>query len=525
MLVAHRLYLLIAAALAGLAAVAALGAVQMQRVYDATNFTNVNVVPSLLALDDAFNALDRLQARSWQAVVQADPAQQPALRPAMQAEHAKIAAALDLYEREYIADAHDRALLQAVRAALADYDGLLEQVAALQRAGQAEAARTLLLDQQVRSQQLLQAFDRHRQYNAELGRQGAAQASAILDDTRWLLAAIALAVAAALAALGLLLVRSLLRQLGGEPSAVAAVAGRIAGGDLAVAIALRPGDRSSLLYAVQHMRDSLAAIVAQVRGGTDAMVGAASQIASGNLDLSERTQRQAMELASTASSMADLSGAVQQTADSARQARQLAVLASDVAGQGGAIVTEVVATMGAIEGASGNIAEIIEVIDGIAFQTNILALNAAVEAARAGEHGRGFATVAAEVRNLAQRSAAASSQIKQLIGDSSRQVQAGARLVGQAGATMDDILRRIAQVTALMQDISAASQEQTGDLLAVSQAMGRMDQATQQNASMVEEAAAATQAMQQQAAGLAQLVSVFRLRGGARRDQAAVLSA
>jgi methyl-accepting chemotaxis protein len=315
------------------------------------------------------------------------------------------------------------------------------------------------------------------------------------------------------AGLGALITRSLTRQLGGEPRYAAEVAERIANGDLHAEVALKDGDQSSLLYAMRCMRDRLAAIVAEVRSGTDAIASASQQIAAGNLDLSSRTEEQASALEETASSMEELTSTVKQNAEHARQANTLAASASNVAGQGGTVVAQVVDTMAAIEEASRKIVDIIGVIDGIAFQTNILALNAAVEAARAGEQGRGFAVVASEVRNLAQRSAAAAKEIKQLIGDSVSKVEAGSKLVNEAGGTMGEVVTSIQRVADIMGEIASASHEQTAGIEQINQAIVQMDSVTQQNAGMVEEAAAAAEALQAQAAKLADLVSVFKVGG------------
>jgi methyl-accepting chemotaxis protein len=286
----------------------------------------------------------------------------------------------------------------------------------------------------------------------------------------------------------------------------------VAGGDLSHRIEAPGQDETgALLRALRHMNDSLVAIVTEVRGGTDLIATASQEISAGNLDLSARTEQQAGALEETAASMEELTTTVRQNADNARQANQLAIAASDVAGRGGAVVGEVIVTMGSINESARKIVDIIGVIDGIAFQTNILALNAAVEAARAGEQGRGFAVVASEVRTLAQRSAAAAKEIKELIGDSVQKVDTGARLVDQAGATMEDVVASIRRVTDIMAEIASASQEQTSGIEQVNQAIGQMDQVTQQNAALVEESAAAAASMQEQAGKLAGVVGVFRL--------------
>jgi methyl-accepting chemotaxis protein len=322
-------------------------------------------------------------------------------------------------------------------------------------------------------------------------------------------------------AVGWAITRSLLRQLGGEPAYAADIADRIAHGELAIDVDTRSGDQSSLLYSIRAMRDKLAAIVGQVRSGTDSIAHASSDIASGSQDLSRRTEQQAGALEAVASAMEELTSTVRQNADNATQANMLAQTASQVSYEGGRVVEDVVRTMGSINESSKKIVDIISVIDGIAFQTNILALNAAVEAARAGEQGRGFAVVASEVRNLAQRSAAAAKEIKALIVDSVERVDTGARLVEQAGDTMRKVVDSVGRVTGIMAEISSASREQTAGIEQVNTSIGAIDGMTQQNTALVEEASAAAAEMQQQAAALADIVSVFKLEAAAQRQRMA----
>jgi methyl-accepting chemotaxis protein len=265
------------------------------------------------------------------------------------------------------------------------------------------------------------------------------------------------------------------------------------------------------------MRDQLSSMVTRIRSGANTMATASKEIAVGNLDLSSRTETQASSLQETASAMEELTATVKQNAENARQASQLAGTASAIAVEGGAVVSRVVETMGSINASARKIVDIISVIDGIAFQTNILALNAAVEAARAGEQGRGFAVVAAEVRNLAQRSAGAAKEIKALIGDSVDKVDAGSRLVDEAGQTMGLIVTSIRQVADIMGEITAATQEQSNGIEEVNLAITQMDEMTQQNAALVEQAAAAAESMQEQAQKLAHAVSIFKLDGDAHK--------
>jgi methyl-accepting chemotaxis protein len=307
------------------------------------------------------------------------------------------------------------------------------------------------------------------------------------------------------------LTRSITRQVGGEPDYAVAIVREMAAGNLTVEVATGSGDESSLLAAMKAMRDSLARIVSEVRVGVESVGTASAQIAAGNIDLSSRTEQQASSLEETAASMEQLTSTVKLSADNAKQADQLAAAACDAAGKGGQVVEQVVATMDEISCASKKIGEIISVIDGIAFQTNILALNAAVEAARAGEQGRGFAVVAGEVRTLAQRSAQAAREIRGMISDSVQKVESGSQLVNQAGASMAEIVSQVKRVTDLVGEISNASQEQSSGIGQVNEAITQMDHATQQNAALVEQSAAAAQSLKDQAARLSQAVSVFRL--------------
>jgi methyl-accepting chemotaxis protein len=307
----------------------------------------------------------------------------------------------------------------------------------------------------------------------------------------------------------------LIRAIVGPLNEAITIANAVASGDLTSRIeASSTNETGRLLQALRTMNDNLVDLVGKVRMGTDQITTASGEIASGNSDLSQRTEEQASSLEETASSMEELTSTVRQNADNARQANQLAAGASEVAVKGGAVVGQVVQTMSSINESSKKIVDIISVIDGIAFQTNILALNAAVEAARAGEQGRGFAVVATEVRTLAQRSAAAAKEIKELISDSVAKVEDGTRLVDEAGSTMDEIVSAVKRVTDIMAEISAASQEQSSGIEQVNQAVMQMDEVTQQNAALVEEAAAAAESMQDQARALTQAVTVFKLAGG-----------
>ncbi len=331
-------------------------------------------------------------------------------------------------------------------------------------------------------------------------------------ESNFMITSVMLAMGVFLAVIiGFLLMRAIVNPL----NEAITVANAVASGDLTSRIEVNSTNETGrLLQALKTMNENLQDLVGKVRLSTDQISTASGEIATGNSDLSQRTEEQASSLEETASSMEELTSTVKQNADNARQANQLASGASEIAAKGGTVVGQVVETMSSINESSKKIVDIISVIDGIAFQTNILALNAAVEAARAGEQGRGFAVVATEVRTLAQRSAAAAKEIKELINDSVNKVEDGTRLVDEAGSTMNEIVIAVKRVTDIMSEISAASQEQSSGIEQINQAVTQMDEVTQQNAALVEEAAAAAESMQEQAQALTQAVTRFKLSGG-----------
>jgi methyl-accepting chemotaxis protein len=409
-------------------------------------------------------------------------------------------------------NADEAKLVSNMSKAWAAYQKAAQQVLALGKdkkqtdaADISDGAASMALDEAVGA---LAALSK---YNFEGGEASAARAKLTFKlalTTVASLLGVALVVGVVMA---LLISKGLIRQLGGEPRDAVHVARAVAAGDLTTAILLRGGDSSSLMASLSAMQEGLASAVRQVRDGSEHVATSSSQIASGNQDLSGRTEQQASALQQTAATMEELGTTVRHNADNARQANDLAQGAAAVATRGGQVVGQVVDTMRGIQESSRKISDIIAVIDGIAFQTNILALNAAVEAARAGEQGRGFAVVAGEVRNLAQRSAEAAKEIKSLIGTSVDRVEQGTSLVDQAGKTMQEIVGAIGRVSAIVGEISSASVQQSSGVSQVSQAVTQMDQATQQNAALVEESAAAAESLKQQAQQLVQAVAVFRL--------------
>jgi methyl-accepting chemotaxis protein len=412
-----------------------------------------------------------------------------------------------------------QAQFEAVSAARVPYLAARKALLAAKTAGDTEGAKQIF-DTQMRPTSLaytasVEQLAAAQQKSAE---NFVAEADATYDTSRTTVIVLGTLAILFGVGFGVYITRSIVRPI----QEAVGIAERVSSGDLGSQIVVSSKDETGqLMAALQKMNGNLLDIVSQVRVGTDTIATASAEIAAGNLDLSSRTEQQAGSLEETASSMEELTSTVRQNADNARRANTMAAEAAGIAGQGGAVIAQVVGTMSEINASSRKIVDIISVIDGIAFQTNILALNAAVEAARAGEQGRGFAVVASEVRNLAHRSAAAAKEIKGLIDDSVQKVGAGTTLVDNAGATMADIVQSISRVTGIMSEISHASDEQSAGIEQVNQAINEMDQVTQQNAALVEEASAAAEAMQEQAARLADVVSVFKTDMHAARTGAA----
>jgi methyl-accepting chemotaxis protein len=348
-------------------------------------------------------------------------------------------------------------------------------------------------------------------YRRQQGNDAQAEAASEYQRMRVAMVALVLGAIAAGGVLAAMIARRLSRQLGGEPDYAMQLANRIADGDLSVRVETRAGDTHSMLYALRNMRERLATIVSGISESSESILTASGEIAQGNTDLSQRTEEQAAALQQTASSMQQLTSTVKQNAENAQQAGGVAHGASEVAARSSGLVDDVVETMRELAAGSKRMTDIIAVIEGIAFQTNILALNAAVEAARAGEQGRGFAVVAGEVRSLAQRSAVSAKEIKELIESSTARVGSGAELAERAGQTMAEVTQAIKRVTDLMGEISSASQEQSTDIEGMNRAVAQMDDVTQQNAALVEQAAAAASSMADQARQLQQAVTVFSL--------------
>ena len=472
---------------------------------------NTNWLPSVERVNQMNTATSDFRIAEFEHVLNTDEKAMAGIEKTM----AEVIAGFEKDRTAYvklISSDEERKLYDAFAAEWKQYLQLHDQLLALSRKNETAKAKAVLDGE---SRKLFDSSSDKLQKLVTLNHDGAlaeaANSEAVHAVARNTLVGGAILSVVLAIGLATLVIRSVARQLGGEPGDASRVAAAIAAGDLTQAIAVAAGDRSSLTAQLAAMQAGLQQVVIQVRQNSDGVATASAQIAQGNVDLSSRTEEQASALEQTAATMEQLGTTVRNNADSAQQANQLAQGASAVAAQGGDVVGKVVTKMQGISDSSRKIGDIIGVIDGIAFQTNILALNAAVEAARAGEQGRGFAVVASEVRSLAQRSAEAAKEIKALIGRSVEQVEQGTVLVAQAGQTMGEIVESIRRVSDIVADIAAASTEQSNGVQQVGEAVSQMDQATQRNAALVEESAAAAESLRGQAEQLVQAVAVFKL--------------
>ncbi len=511
--VAGRLAVGFAMTLVIMIAITSVGLLEMSAMRGATREISDSWLPSVARINQMNTDTSDFRIQEFKHVLNTEPAAMAAIEKAMDKTMKDFEEDRIAYEPLITSD-EERRLYNEFQADWQAYLRLHEQFLALSRQNENTKAKDLLESE---SERLFDALSAKLERLADLNEDGA-RASSKEAEGVWavarnsMLGGALLGLVIAIAA-GAGVTRSIVSQLGGEPAEAAEFAGAIAQGDLTRTMALRPGDTISLMARLADMQKSLTRVVAGVRQNAESVATASTQIAEGNQDLSQRTEEQASALQQTAATMEQLNTTVRNNADSAKQANQLAQGASAVAAQGGQVVDQVITTMQGISQSSRKIEDIIGVIDGIAFQTNILALNAAVEAARAGEQGRGFAVVAGEVRTLAQRSAEAAKEIKSLIGSSVEQVIRGTELVDQAGKTMADIVGAIQRVSDIVGEITSASVEQSSGISQVGNAVSQMDQATQQNASLVEESAVAAESLKGQAAQLVQAVAVFKLLG------------
>ena len=493
---------------------AGLAIFQLSQATRDTDFYVNNLLPSFTIQGDIYVQLGNLRRTEYRHLLANSPKDMDAIETDFAKIRSEVATQLDKYTKEMVYDDEDRRGLEAVKRAVDEYNAGWDRIRPVSRltgSDPAKAAEATALVEGPSAKAYQAVMDAMRpwwDYNVKLGNEQAKLSTAALDRER-----VALPILILLS-LGLGIAATILitRMIVSPIQDTVRIANVISGGDLTTNIVVQGKDEIARLRgAFQEMQRSLVNTVSKVRQGSEMLASASAQIAEGNKDLSARTEAQASALQETAASMEELGSTVRQNADSAKQANGLAQSASEVARQGGEVVNQVVSTMKEINDSSRRIADIIAVIDGIAFQTNILALNAAVEAARAGEQGRGFAVVAGEVRTLAQRSAEAAKEIKLLINDSVTRVETGSALVDRAGSTMQNVVASIRRVTDIVGEISAASVEQSAGVAQVGEAMSQMDQATQQNAALVEESAAATESLKQQAMELVGAVSIFKL--------------
>jgi methyl-accepting chemotaxis protein len=512
MTITKRLILTLSLALAALIFVGVAGLAQLSKAQQRLDMVQTRLIPSIASLNLAKGYMADTRLAGYRLSVFSNLADKGALDKAYNDAHAKFDEVMANYEKERVFDDTDRKMLDADKAAMVNYRQAIVPFLDGAHAGDLDAVRATLqagTPLATSAGALKKAFDDHIAYNNKLSDDVRAESVAAYDFAfRLLVTVIVLAVivTGALAWQLYSTIRSSLASIRGTLEDVSQSL------DLTKQIRIERMDEiGHTAVAFNKLLEQIAGVIDTVRASTSAVGAASQQIASGTGDLSQRTSSQAAALEETAASMEQLTSTVGQNADNARQANQLARSASEVATQGGAVVEQVVVTMGSINESSRKIVDIISVIDGIAFQTNILALNAAVEAARAGEQGRGFAVVATEVRNLAQRSAAAAKEIKALIDDSVEKVGSGTKLVEQAGSTMHEVVASIKQVTDIVGEISAATQEQNDGISQVHRAVTEMDQTTQQNAALVEQTAAAAATLRDQADKLEEVVSAFRI--------------
>ncbi|MFJ3056641.1 methyl-accepting chemotaxis protein [Herbaspirillum sp. NPDC087042] len=485
-----------------------LSAVQLASVNKSATDIARNWLPSISTLSRMSLSLARSRSFDLQQMLTADPKEQAAARDRADQQIAILSKETEHYGT-LVSEPREKELFPEVLRSINEYKSLHERYKALFIAGQKDDAHALLDSASTPIYRKLQEqLGELSEVNSKGAHVSENDADRVYDQAHYTI--IALIIASVILSMGLSwwLARLVARPLGNA----VAIARRVAEGDLSADIPSAARDETGqLLDALKQMNGNLLNIVREVRQGTDTISTASAEIASGNMDLSTRTEQQAGALEETASAMEELTSTVRQNADNARQANQLAVTASEIAQNGGSVVGKVVDTMGAINDSSRKIVDIIGVIDSIAFQTNILALNAAVEAARAGEQGRGFAVVASEVRSLAQRSASAAHEIKSLIDDSVNKVDIGSKLVNEAGQTMSEVVASVKRVSDIVAEITAASHEQQQGIEQINHAVTHMDENTQQNAALVEQAAAAAKSLQEQASRLSQTVGVFRL--------------
>ncbi len=507
MTVAQRLYLLIFSAALGLIGLSGLAYVQIGKVYEAANYGNVNTVPSLMVLNNVMKSFGQLRVRVYRHVLNSDAAKMAEIEVVIKEASEATLDAFKKYEMggcgnaSCISDDKDRQLLQENRRLLNEYLQSIEPALALSRQNKLEQAREILVMNASFAEKLNSAIDAQIAYNEQLGKKGAEDAAAAKGSAVKLAVVIAVLILSAVCVMGLLIVRNLQRQLGGEPAYAAEVVSKIAAGDLTVAVQTRAGDTDSMLVAIKDMVAKLSQIIGEVNAAATNIASASEEVSSTAQSMSQATNEQAASVEETSASVEQMGASINQNSENAKVTDGMASQAAKQATDGGVAVKDTVAAMKQIAGKIG-------IIDDIAYQTNLLALNAAIEAARAGEHGKGFAVVAAEVRKLAERSQVAAQEIGELAGGSVEKAE-------QAGRLLDQIVPAINKTSDLVQEIAAASEEQSSGAEQINTAMNQLNSITQQNASSTEELAATAEEMSSQAEQLQQLMSFFSVNGGA----------